>query len=243
MNQTVEESIIQKIKDYGYFVALFNEEGRLPAFAYTIGLYETYDHPEIICFGLDLDTLKEIIDSACARIKSGEKFYPQTVYSGIVNNYGVEFLEVDKSFFHDYLGYASWYYDYMPFPCIQLVWCDAAGIFPWEEGFNEKLNFKQPLLDRDMDFKFYEEKNLGVFTTRDVLEGAPIIYVYHNEDGDWQFHSSDNPDINAGVLVALEALVQVDTSLNEVYHLSYGWCAYRESADADWEYMEQKLED
>lgn len=112
-----------------------------------------------------------------------------------------------------------------------------AGLFPWQEGFLAAWKFKQPLLDRNTDFKFYEERNVAVFTTRQVLEGAPILYVYHNEeDGAWQFRNSDNPDLNDAKIVALESVTKIGPSVNQVHCLPYGTSAYRKSPQDKWEY-------
>ncbi|MFT6096661.1 MAG: hypothetical protein ACJAXY_001319 [Nonlabens sp.] len=45
------------------------------------------------------------------------------------------------------------------FPAYQLVWTDKERRDPWEIGCDENWKFKQPVLDRNKDFKFYEELN------------------------------------------------------------------------------------
>lgn len=47
-----KKAILADIEKFGCHVALFEKDNYLPGFAYTIGLYKTYGHPEIICFGL-----------------------------------------------------------------------------------------------------------------------------------------------------------------------------------------------
>ena len=79
-----------------------------------------------------------------------------------------------------------------------------------------------------------------MFTTKQVLAGEPILYVYHNRDGDWQFHSSDDPDIDDAQLVALESITKIDPTVNDIYHLEYGWWAYRKDKSADWEWGEDE---
>ena len=95
------------------------------------------------------------------------------------------------------------------FPVMQLVWPDKEHRFPWDVGFFPDWKFRQPLLDRNMDFKFYEERNLGVYTTNDVLAGAPVLIVYHNLDGDWQFHSGLEPDLSDATLVCMEDITKL----------------------------------
>jgi len=40
------------ISNYGLQVIMVSGTDYSPSFAYSIGLFETYKHPEIICFGL-----------------------------------------------------------------------------------------------------------------------------------------------------------------------------------------------
>jgi hypothetical protein len=70
----------------------------------------------------------------------------------------------------------------------QLVWTDRNGNYPWDKDYEEEFIYRQPLLDRNANFKFREAKNVAVFTTRQWLdEKKPILRVVHDADGDWQF--------------------------------------------------------
>ena len=52
-------------------------------------------------------------------------------------------------------------------------------------------------------------------------ENKPILRVFHDDDGDWQFLTGDQmpEDIK---IVALEQLTIKDRTLNEVFDLEYG---------------------
>ena len=204
------------IEKAGLQVIMVQPTGYSPSFAYSIGLYKTYKHPEIICFGLPDDLGHTII---------------------------AEFLEVDKKNMSDYFGTAINYYDTENFPAFQLVWTDRNDKFPWEDNFEEKFLFEQPLLDRNSNFKFREAKRLAVFTTRQWLElEKPILRVVHDNDGDWQFLTGDQlpEDIK---LVALEELIAKDNTLNDVFDLDYGQSAEREVIGGGWTKTKVKNED
>jgi hypothetical protein len=239
-NKLAEQRIIDDVEKYGCHLALLEADNYLPGFAYSIGLYKNYNHAEIICFGLPTEVLGAVLNDAKTRIQNGEKLETLKLYEDFLEGYKVQFLEVAKEHFRDYLGYAKWFSGGWNFPAIQLVWPDKEHFFPWEEGFNAKWQFKQPLLDRNTDFKFYEPRNLGVYTTKHVLEGKPIRYVYHNNDGDWQFHSEDDPKTEDAKLVCLEEITKKDPSINEIYYLQYGWKAYREDKESKWEIDENE---
>ena len=234
-DKQITASILEDIAAYGVHIAYVESDGYCPGFGYSIGLYKEFNHPEIIVIGLDFESTGVIINNVKNEIGNGTRFLERVNYPDFLVDRPIQFIEVEKEHYPDYLGYAGWYNDNsFDFPCLQLVWPDRAGNYPWEADFNEVFKFQQPLLDRNTDFKFLEERTLGVFTTAEVLEGNPIRFVYHNEDGDWQFHSEQDPDLAKAKLVCLEELVQKDNTLNEIYYLNYGESAKRNYIGDEW---------
>jgi len=222
------------INKFGLQVIMVTETNYSPSFAYSIGLTRTYNHPEIICFGLPNKLGHEIINDVAEIIKSGEIIESGKIYSEIFRNSRATFLTVDKRNIPDYFGAGLNYYQKEEFNALQLVWADRNDKFPWEENFEEKFLYKQPLLDRNAEFKFNEPKNLTAFTTRQWLdEQKPILRVVHDNDGDWQFLTGDQmpQDIE---IVALEELIKRDPTLNEVFDLEYGEEAEREFVRGKW---------
>jgi hypothetical protein len=115
--------------------------------------------------------------------------------------------------------------------------------FPWEEGFNPDWKAGQPLLDRDSDFKFREERNVAVFTTRPVLEGLPILRVVHDTNGDWEFLCDTTYETADLSVVRLDEVVKRDPTVTDLFQLNYGWHAWRETAAAKWQTEEREIED
>lgn len=238
-NIEAKETIIDNIEKYGCHLALLEADNYLPAFVYSIGLFKKFVHPELICFGLKTDVMASILNHACDLIKKGETLTANKSYSGFLEGSNIQFLLVDKVYYPSYVGYAGWFYDMsFDFPVLQLVWPDKQHNFPWDKDFNPVWKFKQPLLDRNTDFKFYEERNLGVYTTSQAFNGDPILYVYHNENGDWQFHTSLEPNLADSMLVCLEEITKLDPTINELYHLQFGWRAWRDNKEDEWKFEE-----
>lgn len=238
------EQIAYNIKTHGCHIILVEATQYLPGFAYTIGLHENYNTPELICFGLPIDVLGDILNDVCEYIKGGCKLVTGLDYSLFIKDHNVQFLEVNKDYYRNYFGYALWYYGKTcDFSALQIIFPDKSGIYPWDDNFNKELKFHQPLLDRNLDFKFYEERNVAVFTTKHVLEKNPIIYVYHDKDGDWQFHSELGPEMKDARVVALETITKIDSSVNDLFDLEYGWCARRDNISDDWQRTEQHDEE
>jgi hypothetical protein len=236
----ITTNIIKDVGEYRVHIAYVESDGYCPRFGYSIGLYKEFNHPELIIIGLDAESTGAIINNVKNEIERGTKFLEGINYTGFLLEFPMQFVEVQKEYYPDYLGYAGWYNDNsINFPTLQLVWPDKKGIFPWEPGFNENFKFRQPLLDRNTEFKFLEERNLGVFTTSEVLDGRPVRYAYHNEDGDWQFHSEQEPNLSKAKIVCLEELVKKDPTLNEIYYLNYGESAARTGIGEEWKIFEK----
>lgn len=204
---------------------------------------ETYNHPEIICFGLSNDIGHSIINDIAELIKKGEKFDADKISTEIFKDSRAAFINVDKRNIEDYFGAALNYYGDKGFDALQIVWTDRNDKLPWEESFEEKLLYMQPLLDRNADFKFYEPKNMTTFTTRQWLEeNKPILRVVHDIDGDWQFLTGEQlpEDIR---IVALEELINRDKTLNKVFDLEYGEEADRAFIGGKWTINKLKTDD
>ena len=230
-----DERIIEDVNTVGWSVIMIEATDYLPSFAYTIGLWKNYQHPEVISFGLTVKTLHLILNIAGENIKNGTKYHTNTVYSDFFTNGNAQLLEVEPRNIRDYFGYTIWFNDGTAFPAMQLIWADRGNKFPWESGYQKEFIYLQPLLDRNIDFKFREVKNLGIFTTRQwIEENKPILRVVHDNDGDWQFLTGDQlPDDVR--LVGLEEMILKDSSLNEIFNLDYGEEAERTVIGGKWE--------
>jgi hypothetical protein len=229
-----EKKLSADIEKFGWAVMLLEATDYLPSFAYTVGLWKNYNHPEIISFGLTTKTLHLILNDAGEIAKTGQKIEAGKNYDDFFENSKTQFLKVDSRNVSDYFGHAISYYKTTVFPAIQLVWTDRNNKFPWEKDYEKEFEHRQPLLDRNADFKYREAKNLGIFTTRQWLElGKPILHVIHDNDGDWQFLTGDQMPDDAK-LVSLEQMIIKDNTLNEVFNLEYGEQARREFIGGQW---------
>jgi hypothetical protein len=236
-----DKKIVSDIEKFGLSVIIIEATDYLPSFAYSIGLKKKFNHPEIICFGLKINTLGPLINDVADLVRNGQTIGINRIYDNIFENSKAEFISVDDRNINDYFGTAIDFYGTKNFPAIQLVWTDRNDKFPWESGFEEEFVYKQPLLDRNAEFKFRESKKLATFTTRQWLElRQPILRVVHDSDGDWQFLTGNQAPEDIRV-VALDQLVLRDETLNEVFDLEYGEEAEREFPGGKW--MRNKVEE
>jgi hypothetical protein len=86
------------------------------------------------------------------------------------------------------------------------------------------------------DWPFDDAPNVASFTTKFVLDGSPILRVYHDYDGGWQFHGAPDQPTTTDIarVVSLASMIGRDSSLAQLHDLPYGWRATRRSFDAPW---------
>lgn len=77
--------------------------------------------------------------------------------------------------------------------------------------------------------------NTASFTTRYVLDGTlPILEVYHDHDGEWQFMCGTTNATADAKLVCLGCMVRRDPTLVQLANMPAGWLAYRDSLEQPW---------
>jgi hypothetical protein len=86
--------------------------------------------------------------------------------------------------------------------------------------------------------------NSASFTTRFVIDGSrPVLEVYHEHDGDWQFLCGTTLESADLKLVCMGCMLDLDPSLGELATLPYGWRAYRSSPNQAWKLEEFEEDD
>ncbi|MDO4880423.1 MAG: DUF4262 domain-containing protein [Capnocytophaga sp.] len=231
------KKLLQDIEQYGFEVIMIPPTDYLPSFAYTVGLWKNYQSPEIIVFGLPVETMHIILNTVVnEEIKAGKPIKTGSNYMDVLQDFPVQFLSVDKRNISDYFGQAIAFYQTANFPALQLVWPDNKGIFPFEKNFEESFIYLQPLLDRNADFKFREDRNRAVFTTSSWLENQSFINeVIHDQEGDWFFLTEGEVDKDFELrLITLEQMLQYEPTLNQFFDLDYNERAFRNSAEEEW---------
>lgn len=144
-----EQKILDDIAQYGWHVMKVLDEDNKPAFAYSIGLFATFKHPEIIMYGLDLDVMQQIINNLGDDIRKGIVYSDGPPFSNILEGYDCRFVTVPKGQYKMTVGWATRHYGNADFPLLQCVWPAKNGAFPWEEKYPEDLKRLQPVLGEE----------------------------------------------------------------------------------------------
>jgi hypothetical protein len=147
----MEEEIEKVVREYGWYVV--NIADHSPPFLYTIGLMQTFEHPEFILYGLDSENAYALLSGLVGEIRNGRSFGEPGVQTVVLDNteHRVGFRRVHNSRHPQYLGGAMGYCRYIGkigmLEAMQVFWPDQAGRFPFDAGFDSRLSDLQPRID------------------------------------------------------------------------------------------------
>jgi Domain of unknown function (DUF4262) len=143
---TDDEKVIADIAEYGWHVVNIFETDETPGWAFSIGLYRNFDHPEILVFGLKVGLMHSIINNIGDGVCSGKTYQVDGEYEELINSYSCAFKSVNPVWYYHFLGYANWFYKNQKYLVLQCFWPDRDSRYPWDPEFNPKLLWAQPLL-------------------------------------------------------------------------------------------------
>ena len=141
-----EQKVIDDIADFGWHCVHIIAEEDLPEYSFTVGLFQTYKHPELIIFGLPSKVSHQILGIVADAVKTGQPFDLAQPTDALISNYSCCFAQVPTSEYHEHVGYCRWYYRGNDFPLYQIVWPSRAGLFPWHPQAAPEFRAAQPVI-------------------------------------------------------------------------------------------------
>jgi Domain of unknown function (DUF4262) len=122
------------------------ERGRDPLWSFTVGLPATWQHPELVIFGLDMEVCQQLFEGIVDDVAGGRSFAAGDEADDVLEGYPVRFVAVRPHWYSSFLGYAQWFHESdAGFPVLQLVWPDRDGRWPWDPACSLRRG-TQPLL-------------------------------------------------------------------------------------------------
>ncbi|AYQ28874.1 MULTISPECIES: DUF4262 domain-containing protein [unclassified Polaromonas] len=142
MSQFID-SVRQDIARYGCSVISISDEE--PPFAYTVGLWQTQRHPELIIFGLPQQVMANILNAVVTKMKNSATRELPRSHQDIGGSYGIQVMAANKAHLDRYFGFALGFYEER-FPIAQIVWPDREGRFPGDPDYDKSYEDLQPIL-------------------------------------------------------------------------------------------------
>jgi hypothetical protein len=141
-----EANFVAKIREHGWFQTNVFADDEGPSFSYTTGFWSGAKAPEIVVFSLNSRLAHDVLWDVYREVAAGASFPVGQRLSTVFANLEAVFLPVSKQLYPEYFGWGRWFYGGDDWPCLQLVWPDANGAFPWEPDHDRRFANDQPNL-------------------------------------------------------------------------------------------------
>jgi hypothetical protein len=136
-----DRKMFKDILEYGCTIIAVASGKNSPDFAYSVGLYLNFLHPEILFMGISSQACHRAINKICREATAGRIVVAGEERTDLFEvQRAVRFVSVDKQRYFDYLGYAAWFYRSLlykvlpplehKFPVLQGLWPDKRLVYP-----------------------------------------------------------------------------------------------------------------
>ena len=131
-----------------HVVSVFDPDGTLPTFSYSIGIQATAGAPEAIVIGLRPNLGHALINRYNDQVRQGRRFERGTPYPGFLDDFPVYVEPARRERLSDYTLGCDRFYQGASYAVVQLVYPTTAGLWPWQRGVSETFRAGQPMLGR-----------------------------------------------------------------------------------------------
>ncbi|MBB4000481.1 DUF4262 domain-containing protein [Aureimonas pseudogalii] len=140
---TSEMAFVAEVREHGFIRTEVSGDREGPGFSYSTGFWVTTSQPEFIMFGMMGEAAHTVFWDLYrdAQAQAALSFGKKT--DRVFANLPACIFPIAKRFYADHLGWSRWFYRGDEFPCLQVVWPDREGVFPWEAGFDPAFSDRQ----------------------------------------------------------------------------------------------------
>ncbi|MBS2011485.1 MAG: DUF4262 domain-containing protein [Deltaproteobacteria bacterium] len=243
----IQKKVAADIREYGWHaVGVANVEGETdvgPPFSYTIGFEDTFDHPEVVIFGLNNDHqfMHYILSEIAKRIAKGERFEHGAKKKNLLPGFVCPFARFPKSAYDAHLGQALVWHGSPSFRAVQCIWPDPKKRLPWDPKFIYQLLEREPVFlrpdagPRDPKWPFTEPHSRIAITSRQVATGKePVRYIGRFPDGSYQFVCTTTDRDEDIVRTTFGWLYDHDPTVKVAAKLKPGSAVHRDELGSTW---------
>jgi hypothetical protein len=127
-----EQNFIEQIRKHGWFgMHVFASDDEAPGFSYTTGFWLKFEFPEVIVFSLRRQVAHDTFWHICHELEAGRRLPIGEPTEAIFKNFPAVLLPISPHQYRSHLGWSRWFYGSDDFLCLQLVFPDTSGHFPW----------------------------------------------------------------------------------------------------------------
>ncbi len=107
-----------------------------PSITYTVGLWNSFWHPEMVCVGMNPMVARLLINLYAERVAEGTPPpLNEPVSGGAIAQNQVLFQVCSDEAKAQHMSKATWFNSGSSYSAIQMIWQDQQQRWPWDEGF------------------------------------------------------------------------------------------------------------
>ncbi len=129
-----EQNFVQKIREHGWLGTHVMPDDKGPGFSYTTGFWLKFGFPEVILFSMSRENAQDTFWTIYRELEAGRRFPIGEATGEIFENAAAVLLP----------GWSRWFYGNDSFECLELVYPDRGGAFPWTPGSSADFRAAQP---------------------------------------------------------------------------------------------------
>ncbi|WBL75873.1 DUF4262 domain-containing protein [Bradyrhizobium xenonodulans] len=139
-----EQNFVEQVRNHGWFGTHVMPDGEGPGFAYTTGLWLRFRFPELIVFSMRQQTAQDTFWTIYQELDAGRRPPIGELTDALFQNVAAVLLPVSLQHYHSHLGWSRWFYGNDEFECLQVVYPDRDGHFPWVAEASTEARAAQP---------------------------------------------------------------------------------------------------
>jgi hypothetical protein len=136
------------VEDSGLRLVHVEDDEGGPVWSYTVGLWRAFGQAEVVVFGLPVETAEPLLEAVMDAVEDGKRYAAGGQHDGLLHGYPVCFARVDSSQRRGLMPAIAEVHGEDDVPCVQLVYPDSQGRWPWQPDVREGFRKLQPVLER-----------------------------------------------------------------------------------------------
>ena len=125
LNPPILQIIANNVLTRGYHLinVLGDTRKEQPTVTYSVGLFHTFQHPEIVMFGVPKELSNVVLDTLIKNwvINQKQSFMAGETYRGLTNR-PAEFTIIPQNLIDTHLTGCRWFYSNQEFPVLECIW-------------------------------------------------------------------------------------------------------------------------
>ena len=142
----LDRKLLADIESHGWHVIRVPSDDDSTGWAFSVGLFHTFRHPEVVIFGLSTELMHDVLNGIGEDVRAGHRYEADVESHDVLEGVHCMFKAVRPRWYPAFMGYGVWLYRGDRFPVMQCVWPDKSQRYPWDDGFRRDWLELQPLL-------------------------------------------------------------------------------------------------